>query len=261
MLSAVPMFSSRNDYEILVKDGSSGSSVETVVQAFISNLNLVYIHQGDTGIYDAWNQALDHVLGQWVFFLGADDRFISDVDLDALMDCLSHSDKPLVCVPVLFVFGQERALLKTVPKQFNYRLGCANPFYHQGVFHDARALKKIKFDPWFRICGDFNAMVQLCMGKRENVLILDAMPIVEMHWGGVSSLAKNNFRRLKERARVRKLNHIKTHYPTVAGSYIAASLKFLLLLVLGEEAVSRLLFRSGNYLRAISLCIRDKNDS
>jgi len=40
----------------------------------------------DHGIYHAWNKALDHVRGEWICFLGADDRFRDTDSLERIVE-------------------------------------------------------------------------------------------------------------------------------------------------------------------------------
>ena len=70
------------DYEVIVKDG--GSTDEITLKYFddeLKNLALYHSHQfcfvqkKDAGIYDAMNQAISHVQGDYIFFLNCGDVF------------------------------------------------------------------------------------------------------------------------------------------------------------------------------------------
>lgn len=58
--------------EIIVADGASTDGTVAILQANADKLAF-WKSEKDGGIYDAMNQALDHVQGQWVYFIGADD--------------------------------------------------------------------------------------------------------------------------------------------------------------------------------------------
>ena len=65
------------DYEWLVIDGASTDATLAVVNdAGIVNTRVV--SERDQGIYDAMNKAVGLALGEFVFFLNADDRFFDD---------------------------------------------------------------------------------------------------------------------------------------------------------------------------------------
>jgi glycosyltransferase involved in cell wall biosynthesis len=52
--------------------GSSDGSIEIILRQY---QDCIYYWESkpDRGIYHAWNKGLDHVTGDWVNFLGADD--------------------------------------------------------------------------------------------------------------------------------------------------------------------------------------------
>jgi hypothetical protein len=68
-------------------------------------------------------------------------------------------------------------------------------------------------------------------------------PMVEMHSGGISTMISTNFERLKERAKVRKNNNIRTNHSVVLLSYIAAGAKILLSKLIGDAKISNAIFR------------------
>ena len=56
----------------VVKDGGSTDGTLERLRALGDRIDLVVAP--DCSVYDAMNQAIDHAHGEWVLFMGADDR-------------------------------------------------------------------------------------------------------------------------------------------------------------------------------------------
>ena len=63
-------------WELLIADGDSSDGTVDLIQKFHRSVAW-WQSKEDDGIYDAWNQALDHARGEYVTFLGADDAWHS----------------------------------------------------------------------------------------------------------------------------------------------------------------------------------------
>ena len=61
------------DLEVVVIDGGSTDGTQAILEHNASQI-AYWVSEPDRGVYNAWNKALDHVTGDWVCFLGADDR-------------------------------------------------------------------------------------------------------------------------------------------------------------------------------------------
>src|SRR5690606_10898813 len=62
-----------SDFEILIVDGLSDDNTVEVVNAF-HDTRIQITSEKDTGIYDAMNKGVLLSKGQWLLFLGSDDR-------------------------------------------------------------------------------------------------------------------------------------------------------------------------------------------
>lgn len=257
--SASPLFTylGKDDVEFLIQDGSVDDSVEKVVNQFQECLHILYVRDPDNGIFDAWNHALHRTSGDWVFFVGADDRFILDFPIVRLLDELKARTEPLVTIPVKYIFGHFSSISLVDITNFSNSIRYSNPFHHQGTFQQTKLIKKIGFDTRFKIAGDFDAMLAISQSNPSNILCLDMPALIEMHSGGVSSRMNTNFVRLRERAMVRKKNGIKTNYPIVLATYLTATTKVILARIIGDDRLANYLFQLKSMLR--TLIARTKN--
>ncbi|WP_304008604.1 glycosyltransferase, partial [Desulfovibrio piger] len=58
--------------EIIIQDGNSSDHTLSVAASY-PQLNLHVESSPDTGVYDAWNKAVQRASGEWILFMGAGD--------------------------------------------------------------------------------------------------------------------------------------------------------------------------------------------
>ena len=63
------------DYELILIDGGSKDSTLEIIQRFKKYISYS-LSERDKGIYDAWNKGIKKATGDWIMFLGADDRLL-----------------------------------------------------------------------------------------------------------------------------------------------------------------------------------------
>ena len=191
-------------YEIIVQDSCSTDGTVAVLKKFKSRVN--WISTPDSGVYDAWNKALDRVTGDWAIFLGADD-FLLDKEI------LARSSAYLKALPgdVLFAYGAlaigENNAVKYIldrPLSSMYHLFLADmgmPF--PATFVRVSALKQHRFNPNYKIAGDFDFAARLI--SPSNVVRLPVR-VSFMEAGGLSNNVATRPLLLKERLTV-----LRTH--------------------------------------------------
>ncbi len=129
------------EYEILIIDNQSRDETIPVVQQYMLNNNSVrYISEKDNGIYDAMNKGISLAKGEWVYFLGSDDRLFGK---DTLEEIFSNKDNLLVQV----LYGNvSRPGHEKYDGEFD-----PEKLYGQNICHQAIFFKKSLFE----ITGDF----------------------------------------------------------------------------------------------------------
>src|SRR5690606_28477124 len=78
------------DFEVLVMDGGSTDGTVEVLRGSADIVTL-WRSAPDKGVFDAWNKALAHARGEWICFLGADDRLWDPGALERLVPYLRQA--------------------------------------------------------------------------------------------------------------------------------------------------------------------------
>ena len=141
--------------ELIVVDGGSedGSRVWLASQrAKISTL----IMEPDTGVYDAMNKGLAVAHGDWVLFLGADDRLFHDAVFSRVQAALKQAGDGVAVAEVSYEDGRTYQLAKK-PKAIR-----RNFMHHQGAFYRRSLFAEHgNFDAKLAIMGDYDLNVRL----------------------------------------------------------------------------------------------------
>lgn len=181
------------DFNWIVQDGASSDATMQIVEQYRSRLPEILADSSkDSGIYDAWNKAIDRwqdKMGEWVLFLGADD-LLADVDiLNRVKNKIKHiSDKIIFCAGDIIMFNQDniqsQIILTTASDSFkrkNYKI----PFPHSSLFTKKSCLLEHKFDISFKIRGDYDFILKT-LNNKDQIHILHII-VTKMAVGGISS--------------------------------------------------------------------------
>lgn len=175
--------------ELIIIDGGSTDRTQEILK---ENTHLLTYWQSkpDRGIYHAWNMALPYVTGDWVCFLGADDKFHQNNTLEKLNAFIesktflghlvygglkilpSNLDHPV------FDWKKSKAMLRS-------RMSLPHPalFYSSKIFKDG-----LRFQEKFRVAGDYDFVLQVLNYYKDTIdVIYLNETLTEMMDQGVSS--------------------------------------------------------------------------
>lgn len=222
--------------EVVVMDGGSTDGTLDILRRY--GPRIAHWESGrDTGVFNAWNKALDHVTGDWVCFLGADDWYAgSDVmarvaaqitEDEAAHDVYyGHMDRHLPGGRISH--ARERRWSRERRKRF--RRGVMFP--HPASFTSRTQFDLVgRFDESFAIAGDFEHLLRI-LRRGSRARFMDIL-VVNMTAGGISQQPSNRVRIAREVYRARYRNGVVTtpawrspgYYRTLAQTWVKYRLK------------------------------------
>jgi len=164
--------------------------------------NLDFVSQADSGIYDAWNYAINAVECKYVAFLGVTDR------VDSCFEFSIKNDSDLVAYDFLRKYDSSLSRV-TVPKQLFRKFPYSLKFCFSSAIFRREFLKANPFKADFKIIGDL-------AWAWENRELLKASVVNELFcvfdMGGVSNETKMHLNRLKEYKKVSPHFRWTPHY-------------------------------------------------
>ena len=169
----------------------------------------------DRGIFHAWNKALEHAVGDWVYFLGADDRFWSPGALQEMAPYLQKASALGMRVAygrVVFVSDDGSALdVWGWPwRRVRFRQDMVVP--HQGVMHHRSLFEEHgRFDESLVTAGDYEFLLREL--KARDALFVPDVILTGMRAGGISNKPSNQLLNVRETAMVRRRHGLKGFSP------------------------------------------------
>jgi hypothetical protein len=194
-----------DDWELIVIDGLSSDGTQDILRRNQASIRY-WISEPDRGIYDAWNKALAKANGEWICFLGSDDRLHDHDVLDKMVGPLREAegryrvvyasiDKVAESGQVLLTWGRPWPSVRD-----EFRKGMAIP--HQAIFHHRTLFERHgSFDDRFRISGDYELLLRELI--EHDALFVPDLVVVDMGAGGLADLSANRAVMLRESYRAR----------------------------------------------------------
>lgn len=230
------------DWELIVVDGGSTDGTVEILDEY-RNYFSYWISEPDKGIFHAWNKALRQISGEWVIFLGADDRFAESTVLERITVNVRRSLPQFrVVYGRLDQVDRDGELIRTlghpwseVRKRLPVEMVIPHPatFHHRSLFSDLGG-----FDESFSIAGDYEFVLRELLASPA--YFAEDVTVTMMQVGGVSASPRSSLKMLREMRKARRIHGIDTvgfYYPL---SFSKVYLRIVLEKCLGEN-LSRLL--------------------
>lgn len=178
------------DYEIIVKDGlSSDGSVECLP----ADGRIRVFCERDRGIYDAMNQALCRVRGEYVYFLNSGDMFYDGDVLLRVKERMEEREKKGDGKKYIF-YGdiyEHRTKGRVSSNPSMDAFGCyRNVPCHQACFYGAQLMREKGFDTKYRVRADYEHFLW-CFFKGEAETVYLPVLVADYEGGGFSETKEN----------------------------------------------------------------------
>ena len=194
--------------EVAVIDAASDDGTQAILERNASRIGY-WESERDRGICHAWNKALTHTRGDWIYFLGADDRLRDPDVLRRMAEALIEAEgRHRVVYGTVHVVDEEGSIVRTEGRPWEevrvgFREGMAIP--HQATFHHRSLFERTGgFDERFRIAGDYELLLRELLD--HDPLFVDGLVVAEMGAGGVSDRPENAVTMIREMERARHMH-------------------------------------------------------
>ncbi|TQD23863.1 glycosyltransferase family 2 protein [Methanolobus vulcani] len=198
--------------ELIIIDGGSTDGTIDILKA--NNDKIAYwISEPDNGIYNAWNKALEHANGEWIYFLGSDDYLWENKVFEELETYLIKAESE----SIQLVYGQVARVNE------NNEICCIDgsswdhtwngimidgvcTFTHQGMFHHRNLFESYGiFNESFKIVGDYELLIR-AFKQGGYALFVNGLIVAGMQTGGITD---NCIKLVKETARARQYHQLR----------------------------------------------------
>jgi glycosyltransferase involved in cell wall biosynthesis len=222
-------------YEVLIQDALSTDGTLAILRDYDPH-TIKVTSEADDGIYDAWNRALAHAAGEWIMFLGADDRFshreVLSNRIDMLARCSGQVD--LISGRIALV-ERDGVVQKLMGGGWNWQsMRTHQTVPHIGLMHHRRLFETFGyFSTLYRIGGDYDFLLRL--GPETRSLFVDEIEFL----AGAQGLSQTQISRA-----LLETFHIQRARREIGNARASANL-----LIAAAKAVYR-----RSRLRALEIC-------
>jgi glycosyltransferase involved in cell wall biosynthesis len=141
-----------SDFELIIVDGGSTDHTLDIIREFKDQMNLQYISEPDEGVYDALNKGIKMARGQWLYFLGTDDRLIDKNILSDIFATIDQSGEFDVVYGNIFSEKNNRVVGSTWSHEdWLFKNVCHQGIFYKSILFDTYGLFEIKY----KVCGDY----------------------------------------------------------------------------------------------------------
>jgi glycosyltransferase involved in cell wall biosynthesis len=172
------------DFELIIIDGGSSDDTAVVIARY-APLVRHFQSEPDAGIYDAWNKAMRIARGEWICFLGADDKFATAEALTSFSMNAEYPDVTLVSARVDVTNGRG-AIVRSFGQA--WKLATMKKYMciaHPGAWHHRSLFDAYgTFASEYRLAGDYEFLLRCAASIRPRFV---SESLVAMELGGVSN--------------------------------------------------------------------------
>jgi len=188
--------------EVIVADGASTDGTQEILKAYESKLNLRWMSEPDKSLGDAWNKALPKAGGDWIYFLGADDR------LHCPESMARAAERLVLPAGTLLAYGQVRPVYPNGDshiygspwEEVREKMLLTLTIPHQGTFHSPAFFERVgTFDASLSYSPDYKLILQSL--PHAAPFYLGEVVIADSHLEGMTSLRKDRWSNLMEQRR------------------------------------------------------------
>lgn len=175
------------DYELVFVDGGSTDETLKIIHHFKTeneHIRIQLLSGPDKGIYDAMNKGLNLAQGQWLYFLGCDDKLCSPSILAQVASEIAKEDLDLIYGNVQGAVSGTRYIYNSRSKVLSVGI------HHQSVFYRCSLFNELgKYDLRFKIASDYHFTLKVFLNNRYKTKYVD----LDIAYYGEDGYSSRNF--------------------------------------------------------------------
>jgi glycosyltransferase involved in cell wall biosynthesis len=166
-----------SDYEVIVVDAqSTDGTIE-----FLKTLKapFYWVSEPDKGIYDAMNKGINKSNGNWVYFLGCDDKLYDNNVLKNIFNSPIEQEVELIIGRILYEYKMTdsyfvKRKMGYFKPSWNFKLWIKHTVHHQGRMYNRSLFSNLRYNISYKILSDYDLNLKL-FNRGVKTKIVDAL--------------------------------------------------------------------------------------
>lgn len=174
--------------ELIVIDGKSKDDTLSIIQKYQEHI-FFWKSEPDKGIYDAWNKGISVSTGDWIMFLGSDDKLLQD-SLISYSDFIRRAGKDVEYISSKMIYTDiNMNPYRTMGWEWEWpKFQLEMTVAHTGSLHSKKLFEKYgMYNTDYKIVGDFELLLR--PGKKLRTAFLDKTTVMYRSGGASDSYA------------------------------------------------------------------------
>jgi len=177
---------SYKNFEYIIIDGVSTDKTLDIIEKYRDKLAAV-ISEPDDGLYDAMNKGIQNSLGEYLFFLNSDDRFLNENILKTVCEKAENSKKELLYGDQVFINEKTGKISVRRHNKLNKIYLIKNTPCQPATFYRKDVFEKYGFfDTDLKIVSDHEWFLRTFLNHKISFSYL-GFAITAFNSGGISS--------------------------------------------------------------------------
>ncbi|MHB8206944.1 glycosyltransferase family 2 protein [Mucilaginibacter sp.] len=186
LLDSIVLQHYRN-FELVFIDGASTDNTLDMLADFErvnNNLAIVIHSRPDKGIYDAMNRGIERASGEWLYFIGSDDRFCDGDVLRVIKSETAKGDADLIYGNVEGISSKTRYVYDSEAKVLSHGIHHQSVFYRCSLFDDLG-----KYNLSYSSAADFDFTLKVFLNDKYKIRYINK----DIVYYGESGFSASNF--------------------------------------------------------------------
>lgn len=176
------------DYELVIVDGGSSDSTMAIINSHKPLCTKIQVIP-KIGLYAGLNAGVRLSSGEWLYFIGCDDRLASDNTLAEVSLYLSNIDKSVKVAAGSVTYADSKYVM---PPSFGSPLFMKFILHHQGTFYRREVFEGSYYNEALKISSDYEFNLKLALSHTPYVK-MDVTVAIYGEEGVSSRQFKQNF--------------------------------------------------------------------
>lgn len=178
------------DYELIILDACSTDGTLKLINRLIDkNKNVKLISEKDKGVYDAMNRGIELSRGEWLYFIGSDDKLHNKNTLNEIFNNINSNIDFLYGNVYLNISNQ----IYSGESNINRLIRDGISICHQSIFYRKSIFDSIgNYNLKYPVHADYDFNVRCFMDQRFRIKYIDTIVCVYNETGLSSKKNKND---------------------------------------------------------------------
>ncbi len=159
--------------ELIIIDGGSTDDTVAIIKKYAHSL-AYWVSESDSGIYDAMNKGIRASTGEWILFLGSDDKLVDHGTIAHVADSL-RDDLSVLFGNIIYDDG------KIIRSRLSLLTLLHNTVHHQSAFYRKTLFAAWKYDSTFKLIGDYELNLIIYLQKMKHRYINTTVALCDQY--------------------------------------------------------------------------------